>query len=331
MALTNAQARTKWLGPFKNAYARALVFRMLTNRRFQGDAQDAYELTLNTTTTSFSATETDRRATRAPALPQAQTSAKEQATLTMRWIHQHSMYERDLDLLEGPADTMPVVMRDGAYALAKASDNRTRTIILAGVPDAQDAASTAGYRLGDSTDYVSNMGAGSTKAARVLFPDLIRRIGHIFRANDWWKLGAPNYDEAQPYILTDNAMATAMGEYIDKDKPSERLVNEFVRSDGVRVGGVFGTWKDIPIVVTNSLPLLSISSKDYHQVLVHSPAAVTAAYRNPSLEFNQGVVYPNIGGTLTRLFGWTGDGEAVMGASVVNPELLHRFAIRAEA
>ena len=331
MALTNAQARRKWLGPFKNAYAAALVFRMLTNRRFEGDAQNAYELTLNTTTTAFSATETDRATTRAPNLPQAQTSGKEQATLTMRWVAQHSMFERNPDLLEGPTDTMPVVMRDSAYALAKKQDDRTKAIILAGIPNANDAADTAGLRLGDGTDYVSDMGEGSSKAARSLFPDLIRRIGHIYRAADFWKLGAPDYDEAQPYILTDNAMATAMGEYIDKDKPSERLVNGFTRSDGVAVGGMFGTWKDIPIKVTNELELLDIGGKDYHQVLVHNPAAVTAAYRSPDMEFNQGVVVVDIGGTLTRLFGWSGDTEAVMGAEVVNPELLYRFAIRAEA
>ena len=53
MAITNAQARDKYLGPVLDVYKAALIWRELTNRRFEGDAANAYEVSLNTTTASF--------------------------------------------------------------------------------------------------------------------------------------------------------------------------------------------------------------------------------------------------------------------------------------
>ena len=332
MAITNAQAREKWLGPIRDAYAKALVFRQLTNRRFEGDAQDAYELTLNTTQTAFSVSRTDRSTNRAPNLPAAQTSSSVQDTLTMDKHVAISVYERNLDLLEAGPDKMPVIMRDAAYDLAEDVDTQVRDTILAGVPAANDGVTTAGtYRLGDGTNFVSAAGEPATEAARKYINQVIRQTGSIYRANNYWKLGDSRYDERQPYMIISNALANAMNVYIDEEKPSEALVNSFTRSDGVSVGGVFGVWKDIPLLVTNGLPLVPIGGKNYHQILVTNPAATTAAFRSPDTAFDQGAIWVNVGGTPTKLMGWSMDTEAVFGLTVVNSGLLMRWAVRAEA
>ena len=331
MAITNAEARAKYLGPVRDAYASALIFRQLTNRRFEGDAADAYTLNLNTTTASFSPTETDRSTTRNPTLPQAQTSDHASDKLQMQYVAQQSIYEANLDLLEGPPDMMPVIMREATYSMAAKADDRIRAILLAGIANANDGEDTAGLRRGDATNYVDSNGQASTATARSYFSDLIRLINHTYRAKNFWKLGDPAYDERTPIIITDNAMGTSMLEYIDKDKPSDNLVDTYTRSDGVTVGGAFGVWKDIPIFLTNRLPLLAISSKDYHQILVTNAAAITAAFRAPEIAIDQGSILVNVAGTLTKLFGWTMDAQAVYGATVVNPDLLFRYVVRAEA
>ena len=335
MALTNAEAREKFLPGMKQAYASALIWRNITNRRYDGDAQNAYALSLNTPTADFTATETDRATTRAPNLPAAETSDEDQQTLNMQWIAQHVAYERNLDLLEGPDGIMPTVLREQAYEMAKKADQRIRSIVTAGITNAKDADNTAGLRLGGAQSRIDENGEpqGTTAAATTLalLPNLIRKIGHDYRAANFWKLGAPNFDEARPVIITDNAMATAMGNYIDTVKPSDTLVDRFIRSDGVEVGGAFGVWKDIPIFVTNDLPLEDMGGKDHHQVIVANAAATTAAFRDPEMAFSQGDIMVNIGGTITNLFGWKAAGEAVYGAKVVNAELLYRYGIREEA
>ena len=164
-----------------------------------------------------------------------------------------------------------------------------------------------------------------------LVPTLIRRIGFRYRAANYWKLGDPSYDERQPYLVMGNALYTSLLEYIDEEKPSDQLVNTFTRSDGIAVGGVAGVWKSIPVLVTNDIDTISINAKAYHTAFVTNPAAVTAAYRTPDLAFEQGAIWVNIAGTPTKLFGWSMDTEAVMGATVVNGQLLYRFAVRAEA
>ena len=335
MAITNAQARRKWLGPIRDAYASRLVFRELTNRRFEGDARDTYELTLNTTRASFDVTETDRTATRNPSLPAAQTTSQVEDTLTMQWTVQVSVFHHDMDLLEGSPDAMPVTMREAAYKLAQKADDRIRTILLAGIPAANDgvqAGAAAAFRFGAANKFLNAMGESDDADVRLYVPTMIRRVGHQYRANDYWKLGAPDFDERQPYLIMPNALGTALGVYIDLDKPSDQLVNQFTRSDGVRMGGVFGVWKDIPILLTNRLATIAAGGKSHFQAIVHNPAAITAAFRTPMIEFNQGVIMvKQQDGSFEKLFGWEMNAQATFGATVVNPSLLMRYAIRAEA
>lgn len=333
MAITNAEARDKWMGPVRDAYASALVFRMLTNREFEGDAANAYELELHTTTASFSPTKTDRETTRNPNLPAAETTDDVSDTLKMRYRTQESIYERSSDILEGPSDILPVAMREVAYEVAKAADDQVRSLILAGVTDAKDGENTAGLRYGGAGVYIDSSGNAKGDGAIKFFAQIMRRINHEYRANDYWKMGDPSFDSRQPFAITDAAMATSMLEYIDEEKPSDELVNSYTRSDGIEVGGMFGVWKNVPIESTNRLPLLEVGGVNYHQVLVTNPAAVTAAYRDPEIEFDQGSVIVDLAGTLTRMFGWTMDIETTYGCIVLgapNNGLLYRFLVRAQ-
>ena len=293
MTITNAQARTKYGGPIRDAYAAALVFRQLTNRNLEGDIETAYSLRLNTTRLTANVTETDRDTTRNPALPAQETSTVVNDTLTMQYTAQHGVYETNLDLLEGPPDTLPVVLREQSYKLAAKADARIRTILTAGIPDANDAENTAGLRFGEAQSYIDDNGepAGTTGSitaeSRLKYViDAIRRAGHLYRSKNYWKLGDPNFDIRTPYALIPNALATAIGNYILVAKPSDNLVEEFLRDDGVSPTGVMGAIGGVPIIVTNELPKFTVGTTDYHSVLITNPAAITAAFRTPDLAIN---------------------------------------------
>ncbi|MCY4581605.1 MAG: hypothetical protein OXE50_02215 [Chloroflexi bacterium] len=335
MPPTTAQLRDKYLGPIKDAYAAALVWRLLTNRRFEGDAQNAYELKLTTSIASaFDAAETDRAgAIRNPSLPVSQELAATQDTLTMRYVAQHVAHGRNPDLLEGPADQLPVALREQAYKMAQKSDRRVRSIVLAGIPNAQDGENSAGYRLGGDQMAIDDNGEplgtdDNVETLRMVIRAL-RRVGHVYRASNYWRLGDPAYDERTPYALMHNSLWSAVNNYVDAAKPSNNLVDEFFRSDGVQPTGVVASIAGIPIVVTNEIDKVAVGGKNYLPLMVTNPAAVTAAFRTPDVEFETGVVHvETASNTWEDFFGWRAAGEAIYGAEVVNPGLLFRFLIR---
>ena len=238
MAITNAQAREKWLTGFRDAYASRLIFRDLTNRRFEGDAQNAYELKLNDTTAfTGGATETDRNTTRNPVLPVHQTTSGDTATLTMRYIAQESAYETDLDLLEGPATIMPTALRQLSYDVAQKVDERILTIVQDGIVNANDAQNTTGLRYGNASNYIDANGnltgeddpTGNNDLRGILLK-LAIMIGSTYRGANYWKLNDPNFDERQPYIITTNGMWTAHQFYMVDNKLADGLTTQFVRS-----------------------------------------------------------------------------------------------------
>ena len=340
--LTNALAAERWLGPVRDAYAAALIYRLLTNRQFEGDAQTAYTLKLNTTTAEFDVTETDRNTTRNPALPAMERSENVQDELTMRWVAQASVYEFNADILEGPPDKLPVVLRELAYKMALKSDDRIRTIMIAGIPDANDAADTSALQYGDATHYITDAGEPGAQVPATDHEETlryvvqaIRRAGHIYRANNYWKLGDPSFDMRTPYAVINNALATAIGNYIDVSKVPG-IWEEFLRNDGIDPTGVMGAIGGVPVVVSNRAEKFAAGGKQHHPVLIHNPAAITAAFRTPQLSIkgaggSESVLIEPTENSFDRVFGWTADAEAAYGATVVNPRLLHRLGVRAEA
>ena len=92
-----------------------------------------------------------------------------------------------------------------------------------------------------------------------------------------------------------------------------------------------GSIASVPIILTNRMPKVTVSSKDYLPILISNPEATTAAFRAPDLFFDQGsVIVETAANTFDRIIGWTSDGQAVYGAKVTNPKLLRRYLIRNE-
>ena len=328
MSLTNAEARDKYLPGIRREFRDFLLFRNFTNRNFEGDAQNAQSLRLTNVTTNYTV---DATSGRDVAMPAHEGSDFVEDVLNIDQRAAHSAYEAAMDTLEGPSGYLPTVLRDQARALAEKVDDNIRDYILASVPDANDAEATAGLRLGSDADFVPDTGEPSTEAARKLFPSLIRQVNHLYRARNYWKTGE---DQFRPLIVVPNALWTGMLAYIDLDRPSDPMVDQYTRSDGVRVGGIAGVWKDIPIVVTNRLPKFNAGGKAYLSVLVTNPMAVTAAFRPPTMGVDQGfVLVEEPAGTFKRKNGWTSDVEARYGRVKVNNNdgLLFRFGVRNSA
>ena len=335
MTITNAQATALYRPQAIDIYASALHWRALTNRKYQGDVATAKTLKLTSTNPSFSATERDRNSNRTSALPAMQRSATQQSEFDMRWTAQLSVFEYDLDLLEGPEGAIPLIMREQAYEMSLKADERIRSIVTAGILDANDGANTAGLRLGGTQEAIDSngepLGTNSKSDTLQNLVKVARRTAHAYRGANYWKLGDPLFDMRTPYGMIDNALVSSLGNYIDTAKPSDALVNEFFRSDGVSPAGVLQAIADVPFIAGNDVPLVTVSSKDYHQVMVSNPEATAGGFRNPELFVDQGrIIVETAADTFDRIIGWSSDMEATYGALVVNSGLLRRYLIRAE-
>ena len=338
MAQRNAQSRSKYVQSLVQTYAAALVWRGITNRNFEGDAQNAKTLEAVGTTTSFSAQRTNRNtdaASRNPALPDHQTTGRETQTFDMDIVEQISVFEEDMDITEGPNDVLPKATRDALYAVAQDVDVQLRAKFIAGVPSGQDGNSTASLRLGDASNYVDANGMPNTVAARNLLPNAIRLVGHMYRSAHKWKTNDPQYDSNAPILVVDNALATAFNVWADYAPNNEMLVNRFFDTDGVQPAGFFVSYKGIPMMIDPSLPLLTQGGKQHHQMLVTNINAMTAAFRvDRIMENGPGaivLVQSNSGADYSRRIGWEMNARTVAGALVVNPNDTYRFLVRAEA
>lgn len=337
--LTPAEARDKWAGIANEDIKNALpLSTFLTNRDYEGEVGDnTKSLRLVWPTTAF--TKPTVNTTRDLVVPNHAGSDVAEVTLEVNRSFSFSEYERELDILEGPTTILPTVMRDVNRVVAEAVEEDVRDAWIAGLKTANDGNSTAGLRYGTATQYIDQSGeasgaAGSADrmAALRFLPTLFRRVGSTFRGRHGWKLGDPAYEARRPYMLMDNGLWTGFEQYVDEDEAvTDTLKDEFTRSDGVEVGGLVGVWKDIPAIVAADLPLIELSSKDYHQVLSTNPAAMTLAMKTPVLEIDTGLVLRKSAGTVDMAEGFTVYRRVTMGRQVKNADYMYRHLVRAEA
>ena len=332
MTVTAAEAMDKYLGIANEDFKPDLIFsRFMTNRDYEGTlGDDTEKLRLSWPTTNY--TRPTVSTSRDLVIPNHAGSDIAEVELEVNRSYSHSEFERNLDILEGPPTLLPTVIRDTDRIIAEAVEADVLAAWLAGLVNANDGENTSTLRYGTAANYVDDVGEPSTAAARLFYNTLVRRVGSTFRAKNFWKLNAPNYDERQPMLITDNEMWTAFQTYIDDDKPTEQLVNTFMRSDGVEISGSVGVWKDVPNFITTELPLFEVSSKDYHQTLITNPAGMTMAMKTPTMVVDPGpVVLRKTAGSIDMAEGWTIYRRVTLGRVVKNNSYLFRFLTRAEA
>lgn len=338
MAQTNAQARTAWLQGMKDAYAKALVWRNLTNRNFEGDAQTAHELTLtDVTTDGLAVQETDLDTTRDPSMPNHQTSGRTQMSFTMNHRQDISLYESQIDILEGPSDVIPEIVNKAGYNLAEKVDDEFRSAALAAVPDANDGAHASGAALvyGTATDYVDANGEPTTDAAAKLIAKVYRNIGLRYTQNNFWKVNDSRFDNRRPNVIMGPEVANATNAAIDDGVMGSGAQNALAFGDPLEQGGSFLSVKGIPTSVANGIPMETVGGKAHYVIFVTNPAAITAAFRNPVQSIDPGPFVTVQSGGNTKRFdrkiGWTMDASGTYGYAVVNGQLLFKYLIRAEA
>ena len=335
MPLTNQEARDRFLPLYEN-YLKPRIGWVLafSKRRYEGDAQTSHQLRLQRTTTAFTANvvSAENDAGRDVAMPAHESGDVEEQTLTIDQAARHSAYESALDILESADGVLPVVMRDQARVIAEAVNTNVQGAFVAGLANPNDAENTAGLRRGNENAYVDDDGnpqGASKDEAFPFFNDILVTVGARYRALNAWKTGEMEY---QPLAIVSNAVWTSFQRYIDEEKPSDQLVNQFAGTDGLMVGGIAGVWKDIPVVVSNDLDKFAAGGKQHHPVIITNHAALTLAMRSPTMEIEQGfVLHQASDGTLTRRNGWTSDVETRYGRRVVDNRLMFRYGIRAEA